>query len=216
MKRPLLVCMMLFILSGCQSAYYSAMERSGVHKRDILVTRVEAARNAQLNTQRQFRDALDRYRSVIQLENGGELERRYESLNQKYEESQSSARKLHMRIESVEEVAGALFDEWEEELDRYSDTSMKAASTRELADARKQYTKLLQSMQAAEERIDPVMELLQDRVLFLKHNLNAKAISSLQGEYNTLSVNIDQLISNMQQAIEESDNFIRTMRDANY
>ena len=28
-------------LSGCQSAYYSAMESVGVHKRDILVDRVE-------------------------------------------------------------------------------------------------------------------------------------------------------------------------------
>lgn len=35
------------IIGGCASAYYSAMEKVGVHKRDILIDRVEGARDAQ-------------------------------------------------------------------------------------------------------------------------------------------------------------------------
>ena len=35
------------LFTGCQSAYYQAMEKVGVHKRDLLVGRVEKARDAQ-------------------------------------------------------------------------------------------------------------------------------------------------------------------------
>ena len=43
---PYLLALMLsiFTLTGCQSAYYSAMEQVGYHKRDIMVDRVEDAK----------------------------------------------------------------------------------------------------------------------------------------------------------------------------
>ena len=36
-------------------------------------------------------------------------------------------------------------------------------------------------MRLAESRIEPVLKSFRDQVLFLKHNLNAKAIASLRG-----------------------------------
>ena len=35
------------LLSGCQSAYYGAMEKVGKHKRDIMVDRVSEAKDSQ-------------------------------------------------------------------------------------------------------------------------------------------------------------------------
>ena len=45
--RTILVLSTALLLSSCSSAYYSAMEQLGVHKRDILVDRVEEARDSQ-------------------------------------------------------------------------------------------------------------------------------------------------------------------------
>ena len=39
--------LMMLITVGCSRAYYGAMEKVGVHKRDIMVDRVESARDAQ-------------------------------------------------------------------------------------------------------------------------------------------------------------------------
>lgn len=52
MKRyPGLAFQLFFLLAlclgGCSSAYYKTMENFGVEKRDILVDRVEEARDAQ-------------------------------------------------------------------------------------------------------------------------------------------------------------------------
>lgn len=211
MRRPLSIAFAaLLLLTGCQSAYYAAMEKVGVHKRDILVDRVEEARDAQQEAKEQFRDALERYRSVVQVD-GGELEARYEALNSEYLASEESAKAVRQRIAAVEDVAEALFDEWEAELKQYSNASLRSASARELARTRQDYRNLIQRMQAAERRIEPVLSVLRDQVLFLKHNLNARAIGALKGEYRTLQGNVDQLLRDMQRAIDESDAFVRRL-----
>ena len=211
MRRLLLTCCVMLTLSGCQSAYYSAMEKAGIHKRDILVDRVEDARDSQQDAKQQFKDALERYRSVVKV-NGGDLEQRYEALNREYGASVAAANDVRARIEAVEDVAEALFDEWEDELQQYSNASLKSASARELSRTRSEYRTLLQRMKAAEKRIAPVLAVLRDQVLFLKHNLNARAIGALQGEYRTLQSNVDQLMADMQRAIDEADSFIRRLQ----
>ena len=60
-------------LTGCQSAYYSAMEKVGVHKRDILIDRVEETKDSQQESQEEFKSALERLTTLIDF-NGGELE----------------------------------------------------------------------------------------------------------------------------------------------
>ena len=213
MLRPLsaLLFTALLGLTGCQSAYFAAMEKVGVHKRDILVDRVEEARDSQQEAKEQFQSALDRYRSVVQV-TGGELEARYEALNKEYQASESSAKEVRERIEAVEDVAEALFEEWEGELKLYSNASLRKASAAELKRTRAQYKTLLERMRAAERRIEPVLSVLRDQVLFLKHNLNARAISALQGEYRSLQGNVDQLLRDMQRAIDEADTFVRNLQ----
>lgn len=201
----------LLALGGCQSAYYATLEKVGVHKRDILVDRVEAARDSQQEVRKQFQSALDRYRSVVQVQ-GGELQARYEALNKEYQASEAAARDVRKRIEAVEDVAEALFDEWESELKLYSNASLRNASAAELKRTRAQYKTLVDRMRAAERRIEPVLSVLRDQVLFLKHNLNARAISALQGEYRTLQGNVDQLLRDMQRAIDEADSFVRNLQ----
>ena len=45
--RATALMLALLATSGCESTYYSAMESVGIEKRDILVDRVEDARDAQ-------------------------------------------------------------------------------------------------------------------------------------------------------------------------
>ena len=47
MMRRLIATALLVAAAGCQSTYYAAAEKVGYHKREILVDRVEDARDAQ-------------------------------------------------------------------------------------------------------------------------------------------------------------------------
>jgi hypothetical protein len=51
-------------LAGCQSAYYKTMETFGYHKREILVDRVEDARDSQEEAKEQFQSALEKFSAV--------------------------------------------------------------------------------------------------------------------------------------------------------
>ena len=45
--RKIVFTMVMLGLAGCSTMYYGAMEKVGVHKRDIMVNRVKAARVAE-------------------------------------------------------------------------------------------------------------------------------------------------------------------------
>ncbi len=200
------------ILSGCSSLYYDTMEKFGYEKRDILVDRVEDARDSQNDAQETFRSSLERFQSVVDTPDT-ELKERYADISDAYEDSQSSAEKVRDRIEKVEDVAEDLFDEWEDELDKYESASLRRSSEQQLDETRTQYSQLISRMHAAEERMDPVLQAFQDQVLYLKHNLNAQAIGALENELVDIRQDVDELIRNMEQSVAESEAFIRRFRE---
>jgi len=201
----------LMALAACQSAYYSAMESVGFEKRDILVGRVENARDAQEEAQEQFASALEQFSVLIDFD-GGELQAVYEDLNDEYEASESAATQVSDRIDAIENVADDLFEEWREELTQYSSASLRRDSERKLKDTERRYQQLITSMKRAEKRMAPVLDALRDNVLYLKHNLNASAIGALQGELSTIEADVSRLIAEMNTAIAESDAFIDSLR----
>lgn len=211
MTRIPAVLLSAIALAGCQSIYYGTMEQFGVQKRDILVDRVEDARNAQQEGQEEFKDALDQFRFVVDFE-GGELEEKYDTLRDEFEDSQEAAEEIHERINEVETVAEDLFDEWSDELDRYSSVELRRDSQRKLRETRSRYGDLIETMRGAESRLDPVLQAMEDQVLYLKHNLNARAIQSLRGEVVAIDRDVDKLLAAMEQSIREADAFIRDMR----
>lgn len=207
-KKHLIFIATLFFLSGCQSAYYSTLEKVGYHKRDILVERVGNARDAQQEGKEQFKSALEKFSSVLNFK-GGALEDKYKQLNDEYEDSEVAADEVRNRIDAVESVAEALFEEWEEELGQYTNASLKRDSKNKLRDTRSRYQKLITAMRRAEKKMDPVLKAFKDQVLYLKHNLNAKAIMSLQKELHSVESNIAALIKDMEKSIREADAFIK-------
>lgn len=197
-------------LAGCDRLYYGAMKKVGFEKRDILVKRVREARESQQKAQEEFKTALARIKEIVDIE-GGALEETYERLNDELERSEDRARDVRNRIKDVREVSKDLFAEWDRELDKYSDRTLRAESERELRETRRRTDALIAAMARVERRIDPVLKPLRDRVLFLKHNLNARALGALSKELGALSTDVDALVADMQRAIGEADAYLKTM-----
>ncbi|GAB5382824.1 MAG: DUF2959 domain-containing protein [Aliiglaciecola sp.] len=209
--KKLIVVVLTFTLFACQSAYYAAWEKLGVEKRDILVDRVEDAKDSQEDAQKQFASALDEFSQLINFD-GGELQAVYEDLSSQFEASQDAASTVTNRIDKVESVAEALFDEWTAELDKYSNANLRRDSQKQLRETQRRYNSLISAMRKAESKMAPVLSALQDNVLYLKHNLNANAVGALQGEFNAIKKDIDQMIKEMNTAIAESNEFISTIK----
>ena len=206
------ICLLslLFLFGGCTSVQYSAMEKVGVYKRDILVDRVEDAQQAQQAAKQEVTSAYEQFTALVQVD-GGDLEKTYKKLKRAVDDTQDSVDEVDERIAAIERVAEDLFDEWEEELGQYSSPSLRRSSEQKLRDTRIRYNRMLSSMKAARSRIDPVLYVFQDHVLFLKHNLNARALASLKGEVVSIEDKVARLVKEMEAAIAEADRFIRTM-----
>jgi len=198
-------------LAGCQETYFGAWEKLGYAKRDIMVERVQKARDGQQAAKEQFQSTLERFKSVVKF-NGGDLEAKYNELSAEYDACEARAAAVTKQINAVESVAGALFKEWEEELGQYSDPALKSKSQEELRATRARYQQLLATMRGAESKMKPVLAVFHDHVLFLKHNLNARAIASLETTTTTLQGDVDQLIADMQRSIDASNRFISAMK----
>ncbi|GAB4183623.1 MAG: DUF2959 domain-containing protein [Wenzhouxiangellaceae bacterium] len=210
MKNLVLLALIVAAGTACSSAYYGTLEKFGIEKRDILVERVDEASDAQDDAKEQFADALEQFRSVVAVD-GGELEETYDRLKKDFEASEARAATVSERIDAVEAVAEDLFDEWEDELDLYNDARLRRNSARQLDETRQRYTRLQRAMRQAESRMAPVLDVFRDQVLYLKHNLNARAIASLRTELTGIEGDVERLIQAMDQSIAEARSFISSM-----
>jgi hypothetical protein len=186
------------------------MEKVGYHKRDIMVDRVTAAKESQEQAQEQFSSALEEMQALLNHD-GGDLEKAYNKAKDEYESSQEAADDVSNRIDKVEDVAQALFDEWQTEIGEISKASLRHNSETKLRDTQRSYQQLVKTMRRAESKMPPILTAMKDNMLYLKHNLNAQAIGAIKGEFASLQTDISSLIKEMNTSIAESNKFIESI-----
>lgn len=205
-----LVFAMLTTLFGCDTAYYGAMEKVGVHKRDILRDPVEEAMDSQEEAKQEFRSALEQFEAVVGIQPGG-LKDAYTELQGTYDDAESRAKEVSDRIAAVEDVSGDLFAEWQREIDMITNAKLKAGSRKQLQSSQTAYRGFISAMRQAESSMQPVLTAFRDQVLYLKHNLNAQAIASLKGELSTIEADVGRLIRDMVESIRLSQAFLNQL-----
>ncbi|MFV0338333.1 MAG: DUF2959 family protein [Chthoniobacterales bacterium] len=203
-------------LFGCSTIYDAALGKLGFEKRELLVSRVKGARKAQVAAKEQFSSALDEFLAVTnyQGEDAGNLEKIYRRVDAEYKASVKRADAVRSQNDNVERTGRALFKEWNKEIGEYSDAAMAATSREQYRSAERRFEELLAAMREAESRLDPVLAKFRDQVLFLKHNLNARAISALEGQVLRVQGDVARLIEDLERSIAEQDKFIREMQGA--
>lgn len=202
------VCTCL-LAAGCQTTYYAAWEKLGKEKRHLLRDNVEKASAEQQEAAEQFKDALTRMKEMYGFK-GGQLEEVYSKIKADYEESEEHASTVRERIKNVEQIAGDLFSEWEGEIQEISDPALREKSRKSLQNSRQNYARLEKAMKRAEASMNPVLKRHKDQVLYLKHNLNARAIGTLKQEAGSIEADVQKLIAEMERSIQEATRFLKS------
>jgi hypothetical protein len=208
------VAAVLFFFSGfygCQKAYYSMWETLGKEKRHLLRDNVESAQTEQKEASEQFKDVLTRVKEIYGFE-GGDLEDFYKKLQADYEACEERAEAVGKRIDKVEQIANDLFAEWNAEIQQMSNATFKAKSKQALTDTKQRYARLHDAMTKARSKMDPVLIHLNDYVLYLKHNLNARAIGALKKEVTEIESEVKRLVADINSSIREADEFLKTLQ----
>ena len=200
----------LVLLVGCTSSYYKAMKTFGKEKRDILVSRVKDSKKDQQQAKEQIKTTMESFQALTGFQ-GGQLEKSYKKLNGDYEKAADAAQKLHNRIDSIEQVSGDLFKEWQKEIDGMENKKLKAQSAVMLRQSRLDEANYIKAMRQTETRMTPVITAFRDQVTFLKHNLNARAIGSLKGTSAKMSTDVDVLMVSLDGSIAQADALIASL-----
>ena len=206
-----LLLLLGLLLGGCAGVYYNTMEKLGIPKREILVDRVEEARGAQQAAKEQFASALHEFLAVTKVP-ASELQATYDRVKAEFDDCEKRAKEVRDRIDAIQSVADALFVEWSDELGQYNNPTLRDQSARQLETTKRRYAELRRVMDQAASRMDPVLTTFRDQVLFLKHNLNARALVPVATPTRALHAVTEPLIPDMNVSIREAEVFIRILQ----
>jgi hypothetical protein len=204
------VLLSLVLSVGCTRTYYKTMAAFGKEKRDILVSRVKDSKKEQQQAKEQIKTTMESFQELTGFQ-GGQLEKNYKKLNNEYEKAEDSARKLHDRIDSIDKVSNDLFKEWQKEIDGMDNRKLKQQSAAMLRQSRLQEAGYIKMMRQTEARMTPVISAFHDQVVFLKHNLNARAIGSLKGTSAKISTDVDVLLTSLDGSMAQADALINSL-----
>jgi paraquat-inducible protein B len=203
----MIVLMVIVLAGGCRTAYYGTMEKFGIEKRHLLRDNVQKAQKEQQEASEEFKDVLTRIKELYGFD-GGDLEKAYRKLKGDYEDCESRSDAVKRRIKNVEQIASDLFNEWEQEINEMNNQTLRQKSYESLHTTRQRYARLHDVMVRAESKLDPVLVQVRDYVLYLKHNLNAQAVGALRQEVDSIEIEVEALIRDMQRSIQEAETFL--------
>ncbi len=212
MRRAVSLSVIVFslLLSGCHSTYYKAMSTLGKEKRDILVQRIKDAKKDQDQTKQKLQTTMESFQALTGFK-GGSLEKSYKRLNSDYESAASQADKLHDKIQSIDQVSNDLFKEWQGEINAMDNGKLKSQDSVMLRNAKTRQATYMRAMHRTEDQIAPVLKAFHDQVLFLKHNLNARAIGSLKNTSAGLQSDVAGLVQSIDASSQEADKLISSL-----
>lgn len=215
-----MVTAVLFFLAqaGCASRVekavrdvkYSAYEAIGMEKRDLFKSQLSEVKQNQDESKGDITDALTQLKKVYGFD-GGNLEREYNQLKSANESAKKSAGEVTESIRKLETVAGDLFVEWGKEITQITSADLRSKSQGKLQTTQKKYNTYIAQLKKSEAKIPPVLTKFNDQVLFLKHNLNAAAITGLKAEGTRIENDINKVIEEMNQSISQADELIKTL-----
>jgi hypothetical protein len=206
--RKLLLPVLSLLLLSCQSANYgSSSTKPDYPKLGLLADRVAEAREAEEAAVEQLQETGEQLSELVDF-SGTDPQEVVTATTTQYDNSVDAAVALGTAIAAVEETATTIFQEWQIELDAYTDPAIKADSQAKLGETWQRYGSTMQVLSQSEAKMQPLLNALNANVTFLRGNLNTSALESRKVELGSIKNDIDALIRKMNIAIDSCDAFL--------
>jgi hypothetical protein len=216
MRRIILTTIAVSALGsfGCRSStYYEAMDTVGYEKREMLVDRVEEARDTQIEAKQQLQTALYTLRRFESIP-AGELTQLRDDLDGEVDKTEGQLNELQGDIQSVESIAQEVFDDWEAELQKYDSDELRRKSAQELEETKRNYGALISELRSTHEKLATVIAPLKDQVLFIEHAINAGETPPKSDKLDDVRQQISTLIEELEGSIDRTQRFIEQGTEA--
>lgn len=149
-------------------------------------------------------DAASRFRTLVGLQ-AADLERAYRAQDAAYDRLAADVAALRTRIADVDSAGRALFAEWDAELAEMGGETLRAASQVRRDSAQARFDRHLAGMREAEAAAAPALADLRDHTLALKHTLDARAVSALDGTATSVETEANRLLQEAERAADRAE-----------
>lgn len=194
------------LLFGCGFSKYYDEETLDAQKREILVDMALDARESQVDAKRELESAL-RTLEALEHEAPAPIRRLSQDLEGEVESARAARQALRRDIDSMQQAALVLFEDWEDQLDLYADEAHRDQLRQELVLTRKSYRYLIDTLARTEQDLDEVIPVLEDQVLMLKHEATLE--EDLQPpQVGEVKEQVAEVLDVLNSSIERTEEFI--------
>lgn len=193
-RQGFVLTIVLFVLLGGVSIY--AQSKTAKEAENLKKT-ADAAEKSIQDVVEHVKGMLATYNSIV----GGEAKNAQSDYKKLASDLKSSDKKIQNAtkgLDSMNKQAEKFFGQWEKELDAYSSDSMREKSSKRLDTAKQRFEHLGQTLDEASKSFEPLMQNLNDQILFLGRDLSPDAIAELQDEAAELNQQAEDVFSNIE------------------
>lgn len=206
--RALALVSLVSLSAGCRSSGGSFLVFGGsAAPQEELISRVRAAQHEAGEAQEDFTAAFTLYQRITTPQ-AVELDELADDYADALERCQGRHEELDEHVAAVGAEAEELFAGWNEELTRFSSDTLREKSAAMLADTQARTERVLAALVRVQERMDPLVRKLEDYALFFNHNLNARAIATLEDTYKDFDAEYRALESELASSQQEMAAFL--------
>jgi hypothetical protein len=210
LARPAALVLVAALASGCRSSSpFLVFGGTAAPHADMLDCVRHADRRAR-EAGEDFARAFQLYQRLTSPQ-AVELEHLSDDFGESVEDCRDRGRKLSERIQAVHSAAQALFRGWKEELALFSGDALRRKSEAMLHETEARAERVLAALERVQARMRPVLAKLQDYALFFHHNLNARAIATLEDTYKEFDAEFRALQGEIGAARREVADFLAAL-----
>lgn len=167
-------------------------------------------RDDQVKTLQILDGALERLRETYKPKQTA-LATAYEDWKKIYNEFAVHIDDADRHISELNKIADDLFAEWAQEAEMISDSNLKSRSLDKLQDTKEHYQDIQEHLIDKRANAQDITIKLRDRVLFIKHSLNAESLEVLQEEASDIETDMEDMRDDMEKELVQLNDFIGTL-----
>jgi hypothetical protein len=163
----------------------------------------DSTRAAVQKMMEQLRGMLAGYNSIIKGE-AKDSQKAYKKLVGDLKSTEKSIEGVKKELASLKKEADRFFKDWEKDLESISNEDLRAKSASRREDALKEYASIGETLGQASEVLAPVMQDLNDQILYLGRDLSPEAIADLQDEAAALNERAEEASAKVRELVESA------------
>lgn len=214
-RRAIAIVLSVCLAAACQSSgrRSSFLLFGGSHTpQEDLVERVRGAESETTEAREDFATAFRLYQRLTAPQ-AVELDDLSDEFADSIGACEERGGDLAERSESIRAAAETLFEGWNAELARFSSDMLRKKSEAMLLDTQARAQRVQDALERVRTRSEPVQRKLADYALFFHHNLNARAIATLQDTYKDFDAEFKALMAELDQAQGEIAAFLANFEE---